>query len=181
MPYKSSTSMPLLFLLLLTVPVLASATNIGPRVGQQAPEFNITDLKGQPHSLTQLRDKGYVLVVFWSTRCHVCHSMIPEFKRVHEQYDGKGLTLVAINVGYEEKDEIDDYVFENRLEYLVLNNDNTKGDVAEAYRLVGTPTIQLIAPDGTVKYRGHTIPKLSEYLKDSNSKTPAAPSVLQPM
>lgn len=182
MRYKSSTSISFLLMLLLAMPAFAASAGIGPRVGQQAPEFSIPDMKGQAHSLKDLRDKGYVLIVFWSTRCHVCHALIPEFKRVHEQYDGKGLTLVAINVGFEDKSEVEDYIFENQLNYLVLNQDDSKGDIAEAYRLVGTPTMQLIAPDGKVKYRGHTIPNLADYLKDSDGNAPpAAPALSQPM
>lgn len=137
----------------------------GPGVGQTAPEFSSQDLKGNPYNLKKLREKGHVLLMFWSTRCHICHALIPDLKRIHKAYKEKGLTIVAINVGFEDKDEVDDYVFENKLDYLVLNQDNTKGDIAEAYRLVGTPTFQLIAPDGTVRYRGHRIPNLEQLIQ----------------
>lgn len=136
---------------------MAIAT-VGPKVGQTAPEFTLTDLSGKPHSLESLRKKGHVLLVFWSTKCHICHAMIPRFKAVHEKYNGKGLTLVAVNVGFEDKDEVDDYAFEFKLNYLILNEDDKKAQLGEDYRLVGTPTIELVAPDGTVKYRGHRIP-----------------------
>ncbi len=150
----------LLFVLGLTMTQVTAT--VGPAEGQQAPEFSLTNLQNQAQSLTDLRKDGHVLLVFWSTKCHVCHAMIPRFKEVHEKYGGKGLTLVAINVGFEDKEEVDDYVFEYMLDYLVLNDDNKKAQVAQAYRLVGTPTIQLIAPDGTVKYRGHRIPDLDK-------------------
>ncbi len=150
-----------------------SATNVsattGPRVGQSAPDFTLTDLQQKPHSLAELRKDGHVLLVFWSTKCHVCHAMIPQFKQIHKKYGGKGLTFVAINVGYEDKDDVDDYVFEFLLDYLVLNEDSKKAQIAQDYRLVGTPTIQLIAPDGIVKFRGHRIPDLDTYLADANN------------
>ena len=148
-----------------------AAASPGPRVGQIAPEFSSMDLKGNAYSLKKLREKGHVLVMFWSTRCHVCHALIPDLKRLNQAYKDKGVTLVAINVGFEDKDEVDDYVFENKLNYLVLNQDNTKGDIAEAYRLVGTPTFELIAPDGTVKYRGYRIPNLDQLIQAVPKRT----------
>ncbi|NOY67833.1 MAG: TlpA family protein disulfide reductase [Gammaproteobacteria bacterium] len=144
----------------------ASIASIGPKVGQTAPPFTLTDLNDKPHSLESLRKKGPVLLVFWSTKCHICHAMIPRFKEIHEKYSKKGLTLVAVNVGFEDKDEVDDYVFEFKLNYLVLNEDDKKAQIGEDYRLVGTPTIQLVAPDGTVKYRGHRIPDLDKLLSE---------------
>lgn len=154
-------------ILLFSLGVATVMASTGPRVGETAPEFELTDLSSKSHSLTDLRKKGHVLLVFWSTKCHVCHAMIPQFQAIHKKYDGKGLTLVAIDVGFEDKDEVDDYVFEYKLNYLVLNEDDKKAQVAQDYRLVGTPTIQLIAPDGTVKYRGHSVPDLSALLVDS--------------
>ena len=153
-------------LVLLGLFMAQASASIGPKVGQTAPEFTMTDLKSQSHSLSELRKDGHVMLVFWSTKCHVCHAMIPQFKQIHKQYGGKGLTFVAINVGYEDRDEVDDYVFEFRLDYLVLNEDDKKAQIAQDYRLVGTPTIQLIAPDGTVKFRGHRIPDLDRYLAE---------------
>lgn len=142
----------------------ASMAAIGPKVGQTAPDFTLTDLQNNPHSLESLRKKGHVLLVFWSTKCHICHAMIPRFKEIHAKYTGKGLTLAAINVGYEYKDDVDDYAFEYMLDYLILNEDDKKAQLGADYRLVGTPTILLVAPDGTVKYNGHSIPDLDKLL-----------------
>jgi len=160
----SRVALKLLSLCLLAVISSTSLASTGPKKGQTAPGFTLTDLKKQSHSLESLRKKGHVLLVFWSTKCHICHTMIPNFKAIQTKYGSKGLTLAAINVGFEDKEEVDDYAFEFKLNYLVLNEDNKKEQLAQDYRLVGTPTIQLIAPDGTVKYRGHSIPDLDKLL-----------------
>jgi len=148
------------FYAVLLLGILSSASwgSVGPRVGETAPDFSLTDLNKKVYTLKGLRSKGHVLLVFWSTRCHVCHAMIPEFKKIHTQYKDKNLTLVAINVGFEDRDDVDDYAFEYKLNYLVLNDDDKKAQVAQDYRLIGTPTMELIAPDGKVLYRGHRIP-----------------------
>ncbi len=159
-----------LFMLVVGLTATTAAAANGPRVGETAPDFSLTDLREKSHSLSELRQNGHVLLVFWSTKCHVCHAMIPQFKEIHNKYHDKGLTFVAINVGFEDKDEVDDYVFEYKLDYLVLNEDDKKAQVAQDYRLAGTPTIQLIAPDGTVKYRGHRIPDLDTLLAKATTK-----------
>lgn len=147
-------------LLALMIAGSASAGDaMGVEVGQRAPEFQLSDLSGTPVSLTQLRERGHVMVLFWSTQCHFCHAMIPMFKEIHANYRDRGLTFVAVNVGYENQPDVEAYVLEHELDYLVLNEDDKKGDIAEAYELIGTPTIQLIAPDGMVVYRGHFLPK----------------------
>lgn len=157
------------FILASILPLLATEDALaskGPHVGQIAPEFKSQDLKGHPYTLEKLLKNGnHVLLMFWSTRCRYCHALIPRLNKLNKEYAKKGLTFAAINVGFEDKDEVDDYAFENRLNYLVLNQDNTKGDIAEAYRLVGTPTFQLIAPDGKVIYRGYHIPNLEKLFK----------------
>ena len=152
------------FIAIFSIQLQASS---GPRAGQTAPGFTLTDLKGKSHSLDGLLEKGPVMLVFWSTKCHVCHALIPKFKAIHNDYASKGLTFVAINVGYEDHDDVDDYAFEYKLPYLVLNQDDKKMQLAQDYRLQGTPTIQVIKKDGTVIYRGHSIPNMDKLLAET--------------
>lgn len=136
-----------------------SATVVGPEVGQKAPEFSINNLDGKPVTLQDLTSKGHVMLIFWSTRCPFCHALIPNFREIDQKYRGKGLTLAALNVGLEKQAEVEAYVLEYGLDYLVLNEDAKKEQLAEKYLLVGTPTIQVISPDGMVLYQGHFLPK----------------------
>jgi len=137
----------------------AVGSEVGPEVGQKAPEFSINNLAGKPVTLQDLTSKGHVMLIFWSTRCPFCHALIPNFREINQKYKGKGLTLAALDVGLEKQAEVEAYVLEYGLDYLVLNEDDKKEELAEKYLLVGTPTIQLISPDGIVLYRGHFLPK----------------------
>jgi thiol-disulfide isomerase/thioredoxin len=153
------------FLLLLSLATQAhAAESFGPKVGQTAPEFKLKQLGSeQQHSLKALRQDKNVLLLFWSTRCHVCHALIPQFKRINKEY-GDRLKFVAINVGFEDEEEVDVYAFEFKLDYLILNDDDKKEQVVQDYRLRGTPTFELVGTDGVVKYRGHSIPDLDKLL-----------------
>lgn len=144
---------------------LTGPTTAGVRVGEPAPGFELTSVEGEPVSLEQLRARGHVLLVFWSTQCHVCHAMLPQFKQLHRDYASRGVTLAAVNVGFESETSVQAYALEHDIPYLVLNDDARKAAIATDYQLVGTPTIHLIAPDGTVLYRGHRLPDLERLLK----------------
>ncbi len=145
----------------------AAIADIGPGLGQQAPGFRLADMKKEPVTLRDLRKKGHVLLIFWSTKCHVCHAMLPQFKKVYKDYKNKGLTVAAVNIGYENHEQVADYILQHDLPYLVLNKDNQKSYLAQAYQLVGTPTIKLVDPSGKILYHGHTLPDLKKFLKKS--------------
>jgi peroxiredoxin len=151
-------------LALLTTLTSLHAAEPGPAVGQTAPDFTLKDLDGNNVSLSKLRKKGPVLVVFFSTRCHFCHAMIPQFKAIWKKYQGKGMSLVAVNIGWESQADVEAYSLENDLPYPVLNDDDKKRSLAQAWRLAGTPTIQLVARNGEVLYRGHRLPHIDRLL-----------------
>ena len=151
-------------LLLVILSSLLVVTPSSSRIGQRAPEFKIADLTGDPISLSALHKNSYVLLVFFSTRCHYCTAMIPQFKAVDKKYRNKGVRLAAVNIGFESQPEVVRYANKYDLHYLVLNEDAKKGDIAEAFNLVGTPTIVMVDPEGRIIYRGYHLPNLNNWL-----------------
>ena len=137
---------------------------VGYKVGNTAPEFKLKTLDGKAHSLTDLRKKGHVLLVFWAVECVYCYAHIKEFNHAHEQFKGK-LTIAAINVGGEYPVEVAEYVKDNKLKYLVLSERLNNLDVGESYRVLGTPTLVLVSPQGKVLFYGHRVPDLAKWLK----------------
>lgn len=137
---------------------------VGYKVGNTAPEFKLKTLDGRAHSLTNLRKKGHVLLVFWAVECVYCYAHIKEFNHAHEQFKGK-LTIAAINVGGEYPVEVAEYVKDNKLKYLVLSERLNNLDVGESYRVLGTPTLVLVSPQGKVLFYGHRVPDLAKWLK----------------
>lgn len=133
----------------------------GLAAGQPTPHFDLSGLDDESYSLRELTANGPALLVFWSTHCDFCNALIPKFKRVHAAYHERGLTLAAINIGHEDDAEVRRYAKEHELDYLVLNDDESKTELARAYAVVGTPTVVLVSSDGEVRYYGHDLPDLS--------------------
>lgn len=162
---KNITRVLFTLLIFLSTQVVAEPAKTGHKVGQQAPGFTLKALDNQQYSLNQLTNQGHVLLVFWATECVYCYAHIADFKKIHHQYEGKGLTLAAINIGGEYDVEVKEYVTDNELNYLVLSDRLNNLDVAESYRVFGTPTMVLVSPEGKILYRGHKIPELDKWIK----------------
>ncbi len=136
----------------------------GYHVGDTAPGFTLTSLDNKSYSLKQLRQQGHVLLVFWAADCVYCYAHIKLFKKAQQQY-GKKLIIAAINIGGEYRPEIEEYVKDNDIHYLVLVDRLKNLDVGEMYHVIGTPTIVLVSPQGKVLYYGHRMPKLEKWLR----------------
>jgi len=153
-------------LLLLAVAGLSHA-DVGYKVGQTAPGFSLKSLQGDTVTLEALRNKGNVLLVFWATECVYCYAHISDFNALHDKYHDNGLTIAAINIAGEYEKEVRTYAKDNGLKYLVLADRLNNIDVAEAYHVIGTPTLVLISPTGKVIYYGYDLSPIKQQLEKS--------------
>jgi peroxiredoxin len=154
----------LLFISSLNWPVQAE---VGYKPGQTAPGFSLKSLQGDTVTLESLRSKGNVLLVFWATECVYCYAHISDFNALHDKYHDKGLTVAAINIAGEYEKEVRTYATDNGLKYLVLADRLDNIDVAEAYHVIGTPTLVLINPAGEVVYYGYDLSPIKQQLEKS--------------
>lgn len=161
---------PLLLVALLTLTAntafsVESKQNTGYKVGQFAPEFKLKSLAGQTYTLASLRKKGHVMLVFWAVECVYCYVHVKDFNALYAKYNNKGLTIAAINIGAEYNDDVAEYVKDNNIQYLILSNRLDNLDAGEAYHAVVTPTMVVVDPKGMVVFYGHSVPKLSKFIK----------------
>ena len=113
--FKSSI---FLFLVLL-VGTTGALSQQALKPGEAAPEFSGQGLDGNLYDLDQLHGKVVVLT-FWSTRCQICHSEIPNLNRVAERYRGKDVVFLAATMDNEAK--INPYLQRNPFNFTILPN-----------------------------------------------------------
>jgi peroxiredoxin len=89
------------------------------RPGESAPEFSGQSMDGKMYDLEQLHGKVVVLT-FWSTRCQICHSEIPNLNRVADRYRDKDVVFLAVTMDNEAK--IDSYIKRNPFNFNILPN-----------------------------------------------------------
>src|SRR5437588_12676436 len=69
-----------------------------PPVGSAAPDFSLTDAKGQTHSLSQYKGK-YVVLAWFNPECPLVkkHYGSGTMQKLPEEYTGKGRRLLTID------------------------------------------------------------------------------------
>lgn len=118
----------------------------GPRVGAQAPDFELETLSGERMSLQDLRGTP-VLLNFWATWCGPCRIEMPALQDRHDRYQ-PNFMVVAINFD-EPIEAVSDYAAELGLTFPVLLDPG--GEVQRLYQIRGYPTSFLIDADGMIR------------------------------
>lgn len=110
-----------------------------------APDFELTDMKGVTHKLSQYRGK-YVILEFWATWCPPCKLAVPELNEVFLNTQGTNVVLLSISVD-ERKYTIEKFMKEYEVLYPILFDDKKVGDEFGVYSI---PTTIIVGPDGKV-------------------------------
>jgi len=116
-------------------------------VSAAAPDFTLQDLSGKKVSLSGLKG-SVVLVEFWATWCPPCRTSIPGLERLHREYGGKGLTILAISVDEGGWDKVREFVAEHKITYTVLQGTE---DISSQYQVRMIPAMYLVDKQGTVR------------------------------
>lgn len=127
----------------------------GPKIGDEAPAFELKATDGKTYKLAELKDKTIVLE--WINReCPVCKKQAPQMKATAEALQAKGVVWLAIDStaahGLADNSE---HVKADKLPYPIL--DDHEGTVGKAYGAAHTPTMYVIHK-GKVAYVGSLIP-----------------------
>ena len=118
-----------------------------PIEGSPAAEFQLTDLAGQTHALSQYRGK-IVLLNFWATWCKPCTKEMPAMQEAYDRLKDKGLVVLAVDE-LEEIDQVRAHIKEYGHTFpVLLDPDN---DVANLYGVYGLPVTVFIDQRGTVQ------------------------------
>src|SRR5215203_1579126 len=118
------------------------AERMGPKVGEEAPEVRLADLKGDEVSLQEGFRGEETLVLFWNPGCGFCQQMLPDLKE-WEATSPEGVPrLLVVSAGSEEANK------EMGLTSPVLLDQQFS--VGRAFGASGTPSAVLVDAEGKV-------------------------------
>lgn len=134
-------------LVLLSVFLIVSCNKPGKdALCREAPDFTLKKFDGTSLTLSQFKGK-VVLIDFWVSWCPICQMDMPNFVKLYENYNAKGLEIIGICYD-KELESARDLMNKLKLEYpVVIGND----DVAKTYKWrVGKPATIVVDKKGNI-------------------------------
>ncbi len=120
----------------------------GARVGDQAPDFTLSDTGGNLVSLSDLKGKG-VILNFWATWCGPCRQEMPLLQKAFEDHGDEGLVVVGVDVG-EQAEPVQAFFKELGLTFPALLDADQ--EISRLYRVYGLPTTFFLDRQGVINY-----------------------------
>jgi peroxiredoxin len=119
-------------------------------IGQMAPDFQLCDLGGNPHSLADLRGR-IVVLNFWSAECEWCervdHELLACLDIWHEEVK---VLWIASNTN-ESHELIRQMAAERKLPIVLID---PQQQVADIYGAQTTPHFFVLDSQGSLRYQG---------------------------
>jgi peroxiredoxin len=122
----------------------------------KAHAFTLNDVSGESFSLSDLSGKKSVLLVFTTTWCSHCVTIIPDLKRIYGTYKDKNIEILAVYIR-ESASKVSEFKAAHALPYKVLLDSDSS--VAKKFNVRGVPTFVFVDKNGDIKYKGHDIPE----------------------
>jgi peroxiredoxin len=117
----------------------------------QAPNFTLTDLDGQTHTLSDYRGK-VIIVNFWAVWCAPCRKKMPSMQRAWKKIRNKNAVTLAANWG-DDAESVSKFLesIDVALEFPILLGGDQK--MVSAWSVKGLPTTFVIDPEGRIVYK----------------------------
>ena len=138
----------LVFILLVSLPVAASAGLRATDEPLDAPLLELRDEEGVVHKLESYR--GQVLVVnFWASWCTPCVRELPGLNRLRQEFGGQPFEILGVNVA-EPPNRLKRFFKRQPIGFPVLYD--RESEAFHAWNVKGLPTSFVIDREGRIRY-----------------------------
>jgi peroxiredoxin len=145
-------------------------------VGDPAPPLVLESLTGETVELSRVAGENKVVVLnFWATWCGPCKIEMPQFQRMYDEYQDRGLEILAVT--REDRETVETFLNTKSYTFPVLLD--PVGTVSERYGVTALPTTFLLSDEGKVTRVRRGIDALLErQIKRIMGDAPEVPDVL---
>lgn len=113
------------------------------RLNAQAPDFKLTNFKGEARTLSQYRGK-VVMLNFWASWCPYCREEMPSMDRLNKLFPKGEVVILAVNV----EKQIPDKYRRSSISFEILCD--SREQVQQMYGATRLPVTFIIDRKGTV-------------------------------
>ena len=126
-------------------------------IGAHAPDFELTDINGRLHRLSDQLARGPVALIFYKSACPTCQFTFPYVQKI---FSGAGASAgwVLWGVSQDDQDETRQFANQNGITFDLLIDDYPY-DVSTVYGVEFVPSMFLIQPDGKITVSDHGFTK----------------------
>ncbi len=115
----------------------------------KAADFTLRDIHGDTIVFSRiLRTHRMTLLNFWATWCPPCRREIPELVSFYEEYRGKGVEIVAVDL-QEDRASVKAFAEAQKMRFSVLID--TDGTIGAKYGIYAIPTTYILDGQGRIK------------------------------
>lgn len=115
--------------------------------GYAAPEFTALDFEGKGKHLSEYQGK-VVFLNIWATWCPPCKEEMPSMEYLYNSLKGPNFEMLAVSIDREGISVVKPFVEKLNLSFPVLLD--TKGKIAELYKITGVPETFIIDGRGII-------------------------------
>jgi peroxiredoxin len=127
-------------------------------LNKPAPDFNLSDMHGQPCSLKDLKGK-IVVLNFWFIACKPCVNEMPVLNGIKNKYDPTKIVFLALSL--DNKDAVNTFLQQHQFDYIQLPD---AAAVHKKYHLNAYPVSIVINARGIVSFVQTGGPDINENL-----------------
>ena len=132
------------------------------RPKQPAPDFTLSDLNGQPVSLSQFKEKA-VFLDFWASWCGPCISNLAFLRQIKAQMADQ--QVVFLNISLDESDSAwRKAVAEHGIKGVHVRAHGWSSEVAKSYNVTSLPEYYIVDAQGLIAERLSTVRDTDEII-----------------
>lgn len=115
-------------------------------IGDMAPDFEVVDLEGNKHRLSDYKGEG-VFLNFWGSWCGPCKTEMPFMENQSKEFADKGVHILALNIK-DTRLKAETFRDQYKLTFPIAQDKDES--IRRAYNVIPLPTTVLIDPDGVI-------------------------------
>jgi thiol-disulfide isomerase/thioredoxin len=135
---------------ILLLSVITLLAKDGPSIGDVAPQFQGTTLKGEKFDLADFQGK-VILIDFWASWCGPCRQELPYLIELQQKYKNSDFEIIAVNID----DKISNAIkfineISGTISFPIVKDSQQK--IPPQFQIKGMPSTILVDKKGVIRY-----------------------------